>query len=170
MDRPSLLNRLGALALALHDRQARAVALGAGLSPSRAAALVSVGAAPGLGVGELAAIVGVTQPVATRLLADLERDGLLRREREGRAVRLALTPEGAALRDRVLALRAEEAGTALALAERDAPAGAAPLLALVDALLAALTSDAAAGDRICRLCDEAACGLGECPVERACRR
>lgn len=163
-----LVNRLGALGLALHDRQARAVAVGTGLSESRAAALVSVGADPGIGVGRLSEVLGVTQSVATRIVDDLAGEGLLAKGpgRTGREVALTLTPEGAATRARILALRAGVLHEALG----DVPAGAGPLLTLVDALLTSLTRSPREGDRICRLCDEEACGLDDCPVERAARR
>ena len=167
MNGPALRNRLGALALALSDRQAAAVARGTGLSPSRAAALVSIGNDPGLGVGGLARVLGLTQSVATRLVDDLARAGLVAKApgRTGREVALTLSPDGATRRDRVLGLREEAARAALAAL----PAGDAPLVALIGALLAALTTDRAGADRMCRLCDEEACGLDDCPVERAAR-
>ena len=52
---------------------------------------------PGLGVGELAC-AGVAKPTATRMLAGLERDGVVERRacpRDRRVVRVALTPAGA---------------------------------------------------------------------------
>lgn len=165
MDDPALPNRLGALALALHDRQAQAVARGMGLSASKAAAVVSVGADPGIGVGRLADVVGVTQPVATRLCDELAAAGLLRKARKGREVALRLTPEGDAARARVLAIRRGAAEAALGAL----PAGAALLGPLVDAVLAALTTDRRTCDRMCRLCDEDACGREDCPVERRAR-
>ena len=53
---------------------------------------------PGLGVGELACAAGVSAPTATRMLAGLERAGLVERRacaRDRRVVRVALTPDGA---------------------------------------------------------------------------
>jgi DNA-binding MarR family transcriptional regulator len=53
---------------------------------------------PGLGVGELACAAGVSAPTATRMLAGLERDGVVERRacpRDRRVVRVALTPAGA---------------------------------------------------------------------------
>src|SRR4051794_41973971 len=52
-----------------------------------------------LGVGELACAAGVSAPTATRMLAGLERDGLVERRgctRDRRVVRVALTADGAA--------------------------------------------------------------------------
>jgi DNA-binding MarR family transcriptional regulator len=51
-----------------------------------------------LGVGELACAAGVSPPTATRMLAGLERDGLVERRgctRDRRVVRVALTTDGA---------------------------------------------------------------------------
>jgi DNA-binding MarR family transcriptional regulator len=51
-----------------------------------------------LGVGELACAAGVSAPTATRMLAGLERDGLIDRRtctRDRRVVHVALTDEGA---------------------------------------------------------------------------
>jgi MarR family transcriptional regulator, organic hydroperoxide resistance regulator len=51
-----------------------------------------------LGVGELACAAGVSAPTATRMLAGLEREGLVERRgctRDRRVVRVALTAEGA---------------------------------------------------------------------------
>src|SRR4051794_25272696 len=50
-----------------------------------------------LGVGELACAAGVSAPTATRMLAGLERDGLVERRgctRDRRVVRVALTADG----------------------------------------------------------------------------
>ncbi|QHC22784.1 MarR family winged helix-turn-helix transcriptional regulator [Streptomyces sp. GS7] len=54
----------------------------------------------GLGVGELAERAGVTAPTATRMLKQLERDGIVTRTRaagDERRVQVALTDTGAAL-------------------------------------------------------------------------
>jgi DNA-binding MarR family transcriptional regulator len=56
-----------------------------------------------LGVGELACAAGVSAPTATRMLAGLERDGLVERRactRDRRVVRVALTDEGAGRMER----------------------------------------------------------------------
>src|SRR5919199_6359291 len=53
---------------------------------------------PGLGVGALACAAGVSAPTATRMLAGLERGGLVERRtctRDRRVVRVALTADGA---------------------------------------------------------------------------
>jgi DNA-binding MarR family transcriptional regulator len=56
-----------------------------------------------LGVGELACAAGVSAPTVTRMLAGLERDGLVERRactRDRRVVRVVLTAEGAGRMER----------------------------------------------------------------------
>jgi DNA-binding MarR family transcriptional regulator len=56
-----------------------------------------------LGVGELACAAGVSAPTATRMLAGLERDGVVERRactRDRRVVRIGLTVEGAGRMER----------------------------------------------------------------------
>src|SRR3954462_10951838 len=79
---------------------------------------------PGLGVGALACAAGVSPPTATRMLAGLERDGLVGRRacpHDRRVVRVALTAAGAermaAKRERIGARR-EELFQSLEPAER----------------------------------------------------
>lgn len=64
--------------------------------------------------GELAGLIGVAQPTATRMLDGLERDGVVARNRcreDGRAVEVALTAHGHELyerkQERVLSKRRE---------------------------------------------------------------
>lgn len=162
----ALANRLGALATALGDRQARAASQATGLAPGRVAAIISVGADPGIGATALAQVLGITQSVAARLADDLQREGLVdkRPGRTGRDVALHLTPAGEALRARLLAARATAAAEVLAALDSPAQAALAPV---IDRLLAALTPDRRTADHICRFCDEVACGAEDCPVERA---
>jgi DNA-binding MarR family transcriptional regulator len=164
---PSMLaNRLGALATALADRQAQAAAQATGLAPGRVAAIISVGADPGIGATALAQVLGITQSVATRMADDLVREGVVEKRpgRTGRDLALHLTAAGEALRARLLEARARAAG--LALSDLD-PSARAQLAPVIDRLLTALTRDRRTADHICRFCDEVACGAEDCPVERA---
>ncbi len=164
MDHQALANRLGAFALALADRQAAVVQAKLGLAPTRAAALVSVGADPGIAATALARVLGVTQSVAARLSDDLMRLGWLEKRggRTGRDLALHLTQTGQALRGKILAARHEAVQELLATL----PIAAQTTLATqIDALLGALSVDRRGADHLCRLCDEAACGLAACPVE-----
>lgn len=67
------------------------------ISVERFKALMTLERCKGMRSGELAERWHLTAPAVTRLVDDLERDGLVRREADAtdrRAVVLALTPEG----------------------------------------------------------------------------
>jgi DNA-binding MarR family transcriptional regulator len=160
-----LTNLVGALALAVSDAQGRDMRRTSGLGESAVAAVVTLGEAPGLPVAALAGIVGLTHSATVRLADDLSRRGLLRREPgpDRRSVGLTLTAEGAALRHRLMAARADvlrRATAAVPRDDRDAFARG------VTRILEALTTGRTEADHICRLCDEDACGRDDCPVER----
>ncbi|MGH2486745.1 MAG: MarR family winged helix-turn-helix transcriptional regulator [Ktedonobacterales bacterium] len=64
--------------------------------------LAQVGATAGMSQRELAEALLVTKGNVSQLVAKMERRGLLARSQDGRALCLALTPEGRALHDRVV--------------------------------------------------------------------
>ena len=69
-----------------------------GLSPARLSALSVVVFVGPITLGDLAAAEQVTAPTMTRLVAGLEADGLVRRDRhptDGRSVLIRATPRGA---------------------------------------------------------------------------
>jgi DNA-binding MarR family transcriptional regulator len=81
------------------QRRLRAEA-GDELSPTLVAALVSIERHGPLTLGRLAELERVTPPSITRVVAALERDGLVRREADAadrRVSRVVVTPEGASL-------------------------------------------------------------------------
>ena len=161
-------NLLGALALALTDRMTEETETRAEHGAAAPAALVSVGADPGLSVGTLAQTVGLTHSATVRLVDRLARDGLVERRggMDGRSVGLHLTRRGAARRRAVLKGRHQVLSEALAAL----PAGdQAALTPLIEALLGAMTRDRQQADHICRLCDEDVCPEKICPVECAAR-
>ena len=87
-----LENHLAALGTLVRDRM---VAGFGGMSPSAAAVLLTLANRGPMAVSELAAILGVAQPTASRLLdglaGGLAGDGLVaRREKRGRRVAIAL--------------------------------------------------------------------------------
>jgi DNA-binding MarR family transcriptional regulator len=84
-------------------------------------------------VGELARICLMQQPTMSKLLDRMAADGLVRRARAGRETRIALTDQGQALSDSLIAeARAHEAALLARHAEA-APALKALLRALVPA-------------------------------------
>jgi DNA-binding MarR family transcriptional regulator len=97
--RPSLL-RLG--------RELRREARTIGASTEQIAILVTIKYAPGIGVGELAARERVSKPAMSKLVARLERDGLVERtpvEGDRRRRGLHVTAEGHRLLRRVRSRR-----------------------------------------------------------------
>jgi len=153
-------NLLAALAVAITDELHVP-----DLSPSAAAALLTVAQWEPMGAQELAAVIGLSQSAAVRLIDDLATAGLVRRlDKKGRAVPLALTASG---RRRAKALQARRLAVierALAALGRDERAG---LEAALPSLLAALTPGRAAARRICRFCDHGLCRGQKCPVGAA---
>ncbi|MGH2533432.1 MAG: MarR family winged helix-turn-helix transcriptional regulator [Thermomicrobiales bacterium] len=69
------------------------------LSVAQFDVLAQLGADEGISQQQLADKLLVTKGNVSQLLAKLERRGLLRREQNGRAYRLYLTPEGRAIAD-----------------------------------------------------------------------
>jgi DNA-binding MarR family transcriptional regulator len=89
-------------------RELRREARDAGISPEQVAILVSIRNEPGVCAGSLAAGERVSPPAMSKLLARLERDGLIERtpsENDRRRVGLRLTTEGNRLLRRVRSRR-----------------------------------------------------------------
>jgi DNA-binding MarR family transcriptional regulator len=154
-----LENLLGAHALAIVDRMA------AGEAPSERAALVTLLAHPGSGVGWLADVLGLTDSGGTRLVERLVADGLVVRRPglDARSRVLDLTPQGRNRAREVLATR--ERGLARALAPLT-DAERRTLERLLAKVVSGLTDDLPAAMQVCRMCDREACGVrqGRCPL------
>src|SRR4051794_382450 len=75
-----LLNLVGAVALAVATAQRQITEKTLNFGGSAPAALVTIAAYPGKSVEELGAVLGLTQPGATRLIDRLERAVLVRRQ------------------------------------------------------------------------------------------
>ena len=91
-------------------RRLRDIDARAGLTPARFSALASLRFHGSRNIGDLAADERVRPPSMTRLIRDMERDGLLTRTpdpADGRGVLIELTPRAAAL---FAAARAEKIG------------------------------------------------------------
>jgi len=163
MDRLDQL--LGVTALGVLDRLRAAVGDDSGVSEAEAGALVHIQAWPGGSVGELAGVVGRSQPAAVRLVDRLVERGLVRRGpgADRRTAALVLTEAGSRLADAVLAARARALAPLLgdlSGAEREA------LEQLLDRVAAGLAADRTCAVRACRLCDRDACYSGPtCPLE-----
>lgn len=153
-------NLLGALAVAVADGLREE-----DLSPSAAAALLTIAQWQPMGTQELTGVLGLSQSATVRLVDELVFSGLVERlAKKGRAVPLALTPSGRrrarVLQERRLAV-ADRALAALTDDERGGLEKALPRL------LAALTDSRASARHICRFCDHGLCRDGGCPVGAA---
>jgi MarR family transcriptional regulator, negative regulator of the multidrug operon emrRAB len=159
-----LSNLLGALALGLVDRQTVAVAAAAQHGASAPAALVSIGADPGLSIDALARTIGLSHSACVRLAERLVNDGLVTRQsaHDGRAVALHLTDQGATTRQKILTDRAASLHAAIAGLT---PQEQQSLAALLEKMLHNLVDSPQRADHLCRLCDEEVCPAATCPVE-----
>ena len=84
-------------------RHYQSVERACGVTGAQLWAMAQVAASPGMTVGELARDLAIHQSTASNMIADLERAGLLERERpddDQRIVRLALTRAGQRVVDR----------------------------------------------------------------------
>lgn len=116
-------------------------------------------------MGDLAGVVGLSQPATVRMVDRLVEQGFLEREvgRDRRTVALVPTRAGSRAADAVLVARAE----ALAPLLRDLSGRERAILArLLERVAAGLASDLRGGFRACRLCDRDLCASGPgCPLE-----
>ena len=156
----------GVTALAAVDRLRVEVGRDADVGELEAGALVHLQAWPGCSVGDLAGVVGRSQPATVRLVDRLVARGLVRRGagRDRRTLALALTDAGGRAADAILAARARALAPMLADLSPSEQASLERVLALV---AAGIANDRPAAVRACRLCDRTACTSGPgCPLER----
>lgn len=156
---------LGVASLAAVDRLRAAVATG----EVEAGALVHIQAWPGGSVGDLAGVVGLSQPATVRLVDRLVDQELVRREpgRDRRTVALVLTEAGTRAADAVLAARAQALAPLLADLS---PEERATLERLLGRVVAGVAEDRRGAVRACRLCDREACTADPgCPLEHTTR-
>jgi DNA-binding MarR family transcriptional regulator len=165
MDTKQLVNRLGALGLALSDVQERAACETANLSSSGCATIVYLGQYPEETITALSRVLALTHSVCVRLVESLVNDGLLVRAmgKDKRQVRLRLTPKGKKLHRAIL--KARHAALNQAISHFSDTEHESLGLA-VSKMLQTLTLGSPQADHMCRLCDETACDLTSCPVEQ----
>jgi DNA-binding MarR family transcriptional regulator len=130
------------------------------------AALATLAQEPGLGIEQLRVPLGRTQSATVRVVDQLAAEGYAERRpgRDQRSVAVFLTDKGKQAADRVLDSREDVLTAALSpltLGERKI------LTASLEKVLAAITTDRAHADHICRLCDLSVCPDRVCPVEQA---
>jgi MarR family transcriptional regulator, negative regulator of the multidrug operon emrRAB len=161
-----LENLMGALAVALSDSVTSAVETASGHAGAMGAALATLAQEPGLSIEQLRVPLGRTQSATVRVADQLVAEGYAERRpgRDQRSIAVFLTAKGTEVAAQVLADR-QDALTA-AISELT-PGERKTLTATLEKVLAAITTDRAHADHICRLCDLAACPEKVCPVELA---
>jgi DNA-binding MarR family transcriptional regulator len=159
-----LENLMGALAVALADSVSSAVETATGHAGAMGAALATLAQEPGLSIEELRVPLGRTQSATVRVVDQLVAEGYAQRRpgRDKRSVAVFLTGKGTEAAARVLGSREEALAGALSTLQ---PGERKALTAALEKVLAAITTDRAHADRICRLCDLAMCPDKTCPVE-----
>ncbi len=158
------LNLLGAAAQLCTDRQNSAISSLVGLNGTSAAALVTIGHAPGESIEFLRLALCRSHSATVRLVADLTSRGLVDRSEldDGRAVGLQLTASGERLVEKIHSARMDALSHCLkGLTSVEVNR----LSALLGRLLESNVSDDGHAYQICRLCNGDACD--PCPVEDA---
>jgi DNA-binding MarR family transcriptional regulator len=155
-----LANKLGALWTTI----GQAVEAGFGsLSPSSAAALITLRHRQKLTATELGRILDLTQPASARLVAKLEAEGHVARQKpaSGKEIGLRLTPKGRRLAEDLQRQRLAACDRLLAALT---PADRRLLDRLLSALLAAPVTNRAYARHVCRFCDHGVCDGPDCPI------
>ncbi|GHJ41609.1 MarR family winged helix-turn-helix transcriptional regulator [Streptomyces sp. TS71-3] len=163
-------NLLGAASLALSDLLLSGVTAATQTSRSGAAALVVLAGAPGVSVTELGRRIQLSQSAATRMVENLEKQGLVSRKSSwANWVGLHLTELGTRAAQELLGARRQALATAVSTLDEDEQR---QLDTLLGKLLAELCHEPGDADRLCRLCDRLACVAQDavCPVGEADRR
>ena len=159
-----LANKLGALATLVAD-----VPTIDGQSQSTAAALLTLHYHGPLMVTGLAAILGLSQPAASRLLDRLVSDRLATRSRRpgARETLVDLTPGGRKIAEQAQTRRLERLQAVLAPLSTEQRQ---VLEQMLDAILALPIKNRDQARHLCRFCDHSLCDGAACPVGSAARR
>ncbi|MBY4801990.1 MarR family transcriptional regulator [Burkholderia cepacia] len=165
MEKQRLDNLLGALSLALMDRLREAIASVSELSETAVFALVLLSQRPAVTIDVLAKQLALAHSTVVRLVERLAEDGYVERNSgaDRRAVLLSLTPAGRDVASMVLDARRKAIGT---LTDHLPEAMQVALVGICEHLLERMSVDSLTSVRNCRLCDEKACDLERCPVEK----
>ena len=165
MEKDRTLNLLGALALRMTDLMNTAVKTDRGLGGETAAALVTLGADPGISINVLRQILHLSHPGTVRLVDRLEVQGLVERRNgtDGRTRTLFLTKAGRQRRKTILKNRREKLEfTVDLLTEQEQK----QLTGILEKILREMVMNAMDTFSICRLCEMERCPMDRCPVEQ----
>lgn len=163
----SLGNRVGALALAIQDEVNKQLGEGATVQGSDASALVLLSQNQALGIDSLAKQLMLAHSSTVRLVERLVKSGLVKKDsgRDKRSVDVSLTSKGESVCKDILNIRQaclSRMVSGLDIAHTEI------FLKCIDSILHNLTGSNLRGEQICRMCDEVACDLADCPVEKRC--
>lgn len=118
-------------------------------------------------VGDLGPVLGLTGSGAVRLVDRLERDGLLRRSaKEGRVVKVCLTPAGRRQARKLQRQRLAAIGHLLSSLSPDEQRD---LAVILEKVLCGAGLDRRSARTICRFCDHRRCDGEDCPIGRSLR-
>lgn len=158
------LNLLGAFALTIVDAMDSVIQIDVG-SGETSAALVSLGAEPGLSITQLRQILQLSHPGTVRLVDRLETQALVERRSgaDGRTLALFLTEAGQTKRAQILMERRQQLQRAVTALT---PIESQQLTHLLEKMLTTLTATEREYLTICRLCEEEVCPGDRCPVEQ----
>lgn len=165
MEKQRLDNMLGALSLALMDRLREAISSASALNETAIFALVLLSQRPTVTIDVLAKHLMLAHSTVVRLVERLVEEGYIERSSgtDRRAVFLSLTQAGKDLVSVVFEVRRKTIGT---LTDQLPETMQTTLISICEQLLERMSVDALSSVRNCRLCDEKACDLERCPVEK----
>ena len=161
-------NLVTAFADRLAELMEDAAAETAGRRGEATAAIIALRHEPGMSIRRLADVLGIAQPTCVTMTERLRDSGLVDRRPgpDARTAALFLTAEGGRSARKLLRARHRIAERALSALD---PETRTTVHAALVSMLESMTTDRAAGDHICRRCDEFSCPDELCPVERALR-
>ncbi|MEO6700617.1 MAG: MarR family transcriptional regulator [Jatrophihabitantaceae bacterium] len=161
-----LENLLGSLLTALSDCLTYEADSVVGHTGATAAALTYLVQEPGQGIEQMRRPLGLTQSATVRLVDRLAADGLVERRsgRNGRAIAVHLTANGELAARRILDRRHDVLRSSLVPLD---PTERGAMTTMVEKILTSITTGPEHGERICRMCDLAACPTSTCPVNLA---
>ena len=164
MDDPSdrLINIFGALSQAVSDRVRLAIAEAFNAGGETAAALIAIGHAPEMSIGQVRQTLRLSHAGAVRVVERLGEQGLVAKSpspSDRRVVHVSLTSRGQVERTKLLGLRNAAVSELLSKVSAD---DRVVLERAADNILSSLFSDLHGGLATCRLCDQARCT--DCPV------
>ena len=157
----TLENLIGALSMIAADRIGDAIAKAYPRGGETPAAVATIGAAPGLTISNLQAVLRLSQPGAVRLVDRLTADGLAEKRTgdDARQSLIHLTPKGRRMRRNILDARHDAlAALTASLSTRDRKL----FEALLNRMLTPYPSCEMDKYQACRMCDQAACD--PCPL------